>query len=260
MTTDGVAAAYDAGAPGWLSGPEPLYARLAAAMLQTAAVPVTDARVLDVGAGTAVAGRAARAAGASLVVAVDLAAAMLRGCGPGITPVVADAARLPFAAGAFDLVLSACCLSHLPDPQRGVGEARRVGTVLVASAFAAGWTHPAKAAVDDVLACSGFVSPPWYTRLKREGEPAVDDPARLTWLARTAGYRDVTVRTVDVAAGLSTPAALVAWRLGLAHVAPFVAALPARRRAETRRAAELAVAAVAGPPPLVVPLLVLTAR
>jgi ubiquinone/menaquinone biosynthesis C-methylase UbiE len=260
--TDAVAAAYDAGAQGWSSGPEPLYARLAAAMLRAAAVPVRNARVLDVGAGTAVASRAALAAGASRVVAVDLAPGMLRRRGAGIAPVVADAARLPFLAGAFDLVLSACCLSHLPDPRRAVREARRVGAVLVASAFAPAWTHPAKAAVDDVLAGAGFVAPAWYLRLKRDGEPVVDDPARLAELARTAGYRDVTVRTAEVAAGLSTPAEIAAWRLGLAHVTPFIAALPAHRLAQTRRAAELAVAELmaAGTPPLVVPLLVLTAR
>jgi hypothetical protein len=134
--------------------------------------------------------------------------------------------------------------------------------VLVASAFAPGLIHPAKAAVDDVLAGAGFVAPAWYLRLKRDGEPAVDDPARLAELARTAGYRDVTVRTAEVAAGLSTPAEIAAWRLGLAHVTPFIAALPAHRLAQTRRAAELAVAGLmaAGTPPLVVPLLVLTAR
>lgn len=262
MRPDGVAAAYGAGAPGWSSGPEPLYARLAAAMLRIAAVPVRDTRVLDVGAGTAVASRAALAAGASRAVAVDLAAGMLRRRGAGIAPVVADAARLPFPADTFDLVLCACCLSHLPDPRLAVREARRVGAVLVASAFAPGWTHPAKTEVDDVLAGEGFVAPAWYLRLKRDGEPAVDDPVRLADLARSAGCRDVTVRTAEVPAGFSTPAELVAWRLGMAHVAPFVAALPAHRRAQTRRAAEQAVAELmaAGAPPLIVPLLVLTAR
>jgi ubiquinone/menaquinone biosynthesis C-methylase UbiE len=153
MTPDGVAAAYDAGAQRWSSGPEALYARLAAAMLRIAAITVRDARVLDLGAGTGVASRAALEAGAAQAVAVDIAAAMLRRRGPGIAPVVADAARLPFPAGTFDLVLSACCLSHLPDPQRAIHEARRVGAVLVASAFAPGWTHPAKAAVEVQTDC-----------------------------------------------------------------------------------------------------------
>jgi hypothetical protein len=47
------------------------------------------------------------------------------------------------------------------------------------------------------------------------------------------------------------------WRLGLAHAAPFVGSLPAARRAELRHAAE---AAMTGTGPLVVEMLVLTAR
>jgi len=57
--------------------------------------------------------------------------------------------------------------------------------------------------------------------------------------------------------GRSAPAQLAAWRLGMAHVAPFVAALPGSRKAELRRAAE---SAVAGTGPLLVSMLVLTAR
>jgi len=252
MTLDGVAAAYDAAVQGWTSGPEAVYTRFATAMLRTAGVSVTGARVLDAGAGTAVASRAALEAGADRAVAVDIAAAMLRRCGRGITPVVADATRLPFPADTFDLVLSACCLGHLPDPQAAVREAQRVGAVLVASAFAPGWTHPAKAAVEDVMARLGFVAPGWYVRFKRDFEPAVGDPVWLARMARVAGYRDVTVRSVEVSAGLSTTAEMVGWRLGMAHLAPFAAALPVQRLAEARRAAELA---LAGAPSLVVPLL-----
>ena len=63
------------------------------------------------------------------------------------------------------------------------------------------------------------------------------------------------LRTVTVQAGLDSPGQLAAWRLGMAHVAPFVAALPAARRAELRRAAA---AAAAGTGPLIVSMLVLT--
>jgi ubiquinone/menaquinone biosynthesis C-methylase UbiE len=63
--------------------------------------------VLDLGAGTGVAGRAALAAGARLVVSVDFAAGMLRGCAAGLHPVAADAGALPFRDGCFGLVLAA---------------------------------------------------------------------------------------------------------------------------------------------------------
>ena len=72
-----------------------------------------------------------------------------------------------------------------------------------------------------------------------------------------AGYTDIRLQTVTVDTGLSSPAALASWRLGMAHVAPFVDSLPAARQAELWHAAQ---AAVTGTGPLVVDMLVLTAR
>ncbi len=99
------------------------------------------ARVLDLGAGTGVAGRAALAAGARSVVCADSAA---RHAAPraaaGLHPVAADATALPFRDGCFDLVLAAFCLGHLDRPVAGLREARRVGAALAASAFAPGGT------------------------------------------------------------------------------------------------------------------------
>jgi len=92
--------------------------------------------------------------------------------------------------------------------------------------------------------------------LKRNIEPQVDDPDHLGALATAAGYRDVSVHTVQVAVGLNTPAQLARWRLGMAHVAPFVQCLPPSERAAAQRAAE---SALVGAPPLVIPLVVLAA-
>ncbi len=114
-------------------------------------MPVAGRRVLDLGAGTGVAGRAALAAGAGQVVAADLAVGMLRRGAAALHPVAADAAALPFRDGSFDLVVAAFCLSHLGSVPAGLREARRVGRAIAASAFAPGWTHPAKAAVDEAL-------------------------------------------------------------------------------------------------------------
>lgn len=261
----GVQDAYDRSAEAWEAGPEQVYAHLAAALVEGSPVPLPRARVLDLGAGTGVAGRAALAAGAARVVAVDLAAAMLRRIigragGPGagaVWAVQADACALPFTAGSFDLVLAAMSLGHVPDPGRALREARRVGPALAASAFSPGWTHPAKAAVDAALAPHGFRPPPWYVRIKSEVEPQVDDPERLHVLATAAGYRRVAVRTVSVATGLDTPSQLAGWRLGMAHLAPFLATLGAAEQDAARRAAE---AALLDTPPLVIPLIVLSAN
>src|SRR5206468_3673298 len=124
----------------------------------------------------------------------------------------------PFADASFDLVTAAFCLGHLPDPAAGMVELRRVGNALVASAFVPGWTHPAKEAVDAVMAEVGFVVPDWYRRVKDETEPAVNDAAALVDLAREAGFGSAEVQVLEVDSGLATPADVVAWRFGMAHL------------------------------------------
>jgi SAM-dependent methyltransferase len=261
----GLRAAYDSGAGLWAEGPEPVYASLARALLaRILPLGVAGGQVLDLGAGTGVAGRAALAAGARSVVSADPALGMLRRGAAGLRrdaaglhPVAADATALPFRDGCFDLVLAAFCLGHLDRPVAGLREARRVAPALAASAFAAGWNHPAKAAVDEVLGAFGYRPPPWYVTFKQDTEPWASDPAALGRDTNAAGYTDIQLRTITVDTGLSRPAELAAWRLGMAHVAPFVSSLTAARRISLRRAAETA---VTGTGPLVVDMLVLTAR
>ncbi|HEY5878076.1 MAG TPA: class I SAM-dependent methyltransferase [Nakamurella sp.] len=253
-----IAAAYGASAIAWARGPDAVYRRLADAMLARSPVPLPGARVLDIGAGAGACTRAALAAGAGLVVATDLSAAMVHALTPARVPrVVATAAALPFRSDAFDLVTAACVLGHLPDPVTALREARRVAAGLVASSFLIGWTHPAKSAVDDAMRAFGFTPPPWYTRLKSTTEPLVDDPDSFRALAAAAGWAEPTVEIIDVPAGLRTPRELAAWRLGMAHLAPFVAALPTGDRARAVAAAGRAVADLAEP---IIPLVVLAAR
>ena len=251
-----VGAAYEAAAAGWADGPEQVYGPLARALVRSAPVPLTGGRILDLGAGTGLAGRAALAAGAGQVVAADLAGAMLRLIGPPQRPVAADAAALPFRDGAFDLVVAAFCLNHLRRPGAALAGIRRVGRGLAASAFAPGWTHPAKLAVDAALRPFGFRPPAWYESMKRAAD-AAQDPARLADLAAGAGFTGVRVAAITVPTGLSTPAQLASWRLGLAHYAPFLQSLDPAKRAAARRAAEQA---AAGTGPLVVSMVVVTAR
>jgi ubiquinone/menaquinone biosynthesis C-methylase UbiE len=259
--TTGLRAAYDAAADDWAAGPEQMYGPLAEALVDVAAatVPFAGCVVLDLGAGTGVAGRAALAAGARRVVSADLAAGMLRHCGAALHPVVADAEALPFLAGSFDVVLAAFSLSHLPSVAAGLAEIRRVGRLAAASSFAAGWTHPAKTAVDEVLRASGYAPPAWYATLKDENEPQTADQRQMADLAAAAGFTDVRLTAVTVPTTIRTPAQLASWRLGMAHVAPFVRALDPNRRAVLYAAAEQAVADAACEP-VTVPILVLTAR
>jgi SAM-dependent methyltransferase len=255
LSTD-LRAAYDAAAADWAGGPEQMYAPLARALVAATPVPLAGRRVLDLGAGTGAAGRAALAAGAQLVVAADVAVGMLRRAGADLHPVAADAAALPFRDGSFDLIVAAFSLSHLGSLPAGLGEARRVGRALAASAFAPGWSHPAKAAVDAALRSAGYRPPLWYVRFKRDTEPPAGDPALLAEQAGAAGFRRVRLHTTTVATGLAAPAQLASWRLGMAHVAPFVSSLDEADRAALRYAAERA---VAGTGPLLVSMTILTA-
>jgi len=230
-----------------------MYALLARALVAAAPVPLPGCRVLDLGAGAGVAGRAALAAGARQVVAADLSVAMLRRGAPQ-HPVGADATSLPFRDRSFGLVLAAFCLNHLPSLTAGLSEARRVGAAIAASTFTPGWTHPAKDAVDAALCSAGYQPPAWYAALTPGSRAG--DPAELAEGAAAAGFTRVRVRAVDVPTGLAAPAELVSWRLGMAHYAPFMRSLDPPRRAEVRRAAEHA---VAGAAPLVVSMTMLTA-
>ena len=276
--TAGLQAGYEAAAPAWADGPGPLYTQLARVLVATAPVPLADAVVLDLGAGTGAAGWAALAAGARQVVAADLSLGMLRHArdrgapAPGRpapaspaprraaawAPIAADAVALPFRDHSFDLVLAAFCLNHLDSLAAGLAEARRVGAALAASTFAPGWDHPAKGAVDEVLGSFGYQPPAWYACLSpgsRAGDPEI-----LTERVAAAGFTDVQVRTTDVRTALVTPAELASWRLGLAQVAPFLRSLAPADRAAVRRAAEHAVADPAGTSPLIVSMVLLTAR
>jgi ubiquinone/menaquinone biosynthesis C-methylase UbiE len=256
--TSSTRAAYDAAADGWDGGPGQMYRELGRALLAHARQPVAGRKVLDLGAGTGAAGAAALTAGAAQVVAADLAQRMLARCPAGLRPVTADAAALPFRDHSFDLVLAAFCLGHLPDVPACLAEARRVSAALAVSSFAPGWTHPAKRAVDDVLTDFGYRVPDWYLAFKAQTEPRSQDPSLLQAQLAAAGFADVSVRVEPVTTPLATPAQLAAWRLGMAHVAPFVGALPAGRRAALRQAAATAIAG-RGAAALTVSMLVVTA-
>lgn len=249
---EGVGDAYDAAAEGWRAGPARMYARMAEVMAGHAPVEVGGARVLDAGAGTGVAGDALRRRGAGLVVAVDLALGMLPR--PPAVSAVGELGQLPFADGSFDLAAAAFSLNHFTDPVPAMVELRRVAPALLATAYAPDWGHPAKEAVEGVLQRHGFRPPEWYAVVRADANPSGTE---LEDLARRAGYAGAAAVQLDVPTGMDTAADLVDWRLGMAHTAPWVGALGKGERDGLRRDAE---AAVAGMPPLVVAMIVLTAR
>ena len=117
-----------------------------------------------------------------------------------------------------------------------------------------GWTHPAKDAVDDVARSFGYRPPAWHTVLSPGSRAS--DPQVLAESAAAAGFTRVRARVTAVPTGLAAPAELAAWRLGMAHLAPFLRSLDPPGRAAVRSAAEQAVADTG---PLTVSMVVLTA-
>lgn len=255
-------AAYDAAAPAWASGPQRVYARLAAALLDHSPVPLDGVALLDVGAATGVLGREAKARGARCV-DIDVAVGMLRGGRRQSRRVVgADGRALPFRSDAFDVVAGNCSLSHVADPERMVAEATRVtrsGGVVLFSAFpTTSMSHRAWSVVESVLTESGYERPEWYRHLKAESEPRVGSADALAHLAGDAGLAEVSVVSDRVATDVADPEALVDWRLGMAQHAQFLADTPPAQRARIR---STAIARLGDhPEPLDVDLLVLVGQ
>lgn len=257
--TGAITNAYEGHAAAWAAGPELVYRQLAEVLVADCPVPLGGSRVLDLGAGTGVASRVAVAAGGR-VVALDLAEDMLLHDRMDRPPAVrGDALALPFADATFDAVLAACLVVHLPDPAAALAEAARVtrrGGAVVATSFAAG-TDPVKAVVDGVAAAHGWQPPEWYRALKACSEPQIGDAERFAAAGRRAGLRDVAARELRVPVTVDAAGA-VGYRLGMAHLAGWVAELsPARRAAVQAEASGSVSPVVTG---WQVELLVLTGR
>ena len=190
-------------------------------------------RALDAGAGSGVAGRALRSPGRAVVAAdreSDMAA-LRRRVRPAVT---ADVTGLPFRNGAFDVVVAAFVVNHLPDPAAGLRELRRVtrpGGAVLASTFSAD-RAAAKEAVDGwprrTASSRPTGTPTCRTRAGRRA------PVLGRASARGGGFARWTVTEEPVDVGITAAADVVRYRLGLPHLH---GSRPAGRR---RRAAFVA--------------------
>jgi SAM-dependent methyltransferase len=253
--------AYSATGTRWRDGPAIVYDRLAAVLVARTPVPLQGAAVVDIGAGTGAASFAALHAGATSVLAVDSAAGMLAVDAAHRPPsVVADATHLPFDRASFDVALAAFSFNHLRDPAAGFLEAARVvkpGGAVVASAYADDDKHPVKAAVEQALRNQGWRPTAWQIEMYRHRVPQLATARACTDVITTTGL-DATVTKVRVGFPDLVPSQWVAWRLGMAQHAPFVATLSAHQLESVVRDAldELG----EEPPPLVRSVMIVTVR
>ena len=234
-----VSDAYSVGASAWALGPARLYSRLADELVGFSPLSLDGKLVLDLGSGTGVGARAAARAGAR-VLATDFALGMLLPDRQDrAASAVGDAQALPFRDTAFDVVLAPFCLNHLDDPASGVREVARVSHALLGSTYATDDHHPVKAAVEQALREHGWVAPSWYGEIKA---------AMATWgtvdAARAAitrgGMDAIRVEHLDISFDDLGADGMVAWRLGMAACAPFVATLDGGAKgALHRRSVEL---------------------
>ncbi|MFN2592525.1 MAG: class I SAM-dependent methyltransferase [Candidatus Dormibacteria bacterium] len=254
--------AYATSSAAWARGPERVYHRMAEALVLHTSMPLSGRLVLDLGAGTGAVSRVAAAAGAR-VIAVDLALEMLRHRRDQRAPaLVADAVALPLRDSVIDVVISGFSVSHVPEPRRALDEARRVtrpgGAVMVAVFAGDGRRHPSREQIDGLAALRGYQAPAWHRRLKDVVEPLTASPTRLERLAGAAGLVDVGVSALSIDTGVHRPADIVDYRLGMAHLAPFVAGLSTDDAHALREEALAAVGPT--PEPVVADVLILSSR
>ncbi len=129
---------------------------------------------------------------------------------------------------------------------------------MVASAWASTPSDPVKQAIGDVLDSWGWRPPAWYETMKAEVQPISGDPRSLGNAADQAGLVDVHATAVAEDLGLRDPAIVVAYRLAMPQIAPWVARLGEPAASELVR--ELCVAVVPHVPRWRPSVIQLTAR
>lgn len=234
---------YDGLAEGWDADARQVYGPLARTLVASSPISLRGRLVLDAGSGTGAVAAAAAAAGAQ-VIAADRAEGMLAHQGTRRWPVVVtDARALSIAGATFDAALSGFLVNHL-EPVAALVELARVvrpGGAVVATTWAAG-TDVVKAAVDAVISAHGWVRPAWYQAMRAEVDRITGVAEGLAAAAEEARLSDVVASVQHPDLGVRDAAVLVAYRLSLPHVAPWVAGLGRTARATVTNAACAAVA------------------
>ena len=248
---------YALAAARWPAGPGRIYDRLAEVLLGRIGNG-SGGLLLDLGAGRGAVSRAARALGWRAL-ALDLTPAMLCATDGAEFRVAGDAQCLPLRDGCFDALVAAFSLNHVTRPVGALQEAIRVlrpGGTLLASAYAATDDHPVKRAVDAAATEAGWEVPSWYDALRQEAMPLLSTVQRARGVLAAADVRGEATEVVVPCPGV-TVEELLDWRLGMAHLAPFVTGLDGAQLYRVRARATALLGPL--PPPLVRTMIVVRA-
>lgn len=239
-----VARPYDGLAAAWCTDAARVYEPLALSLIGASPIPLAGKWILDLGSGTGAVAQALAGGGGRVVVADCSFDMVIHANERGWMAIAADALALPVRDSAFDAVTAGFLLNHVPPAMALIEMARvvRTGGVVVASTWASAPSDPVKAAITDVLRSWRWRPPAWYKAIKAEVEPISGDPQRLTGAAARAGLVDVEVRVVNEDIGLGDPGAVVAYRLAMPQIAPWVSRLGEPAESELIRQLCMAVA------------------
>jgi ubiquinone/menaquinone biosynthesis C-methylase UbiE len=151
--------------------------------------------VLDVGAGVgALLGDISERAPEATVVGSDRAEGMVARAPRRFGLAVADAIRLPFPPGSFDLITMVFMLFHLPHPVDGLQEARRIlrrGGRAASTTWGEDETWPALEVWSEELGRYGAAEPEGLHSLHEY----VDTPEKMAMHLRDAGFGDIETWT-----------------------------------------------------------------
>jgi SAM-dependent methyltransferase len=192
-----------------------LFSPIAAAVVE-AGFPGEGGRVLDIGCGgggTTIA-MAKRLGPAGHCLGVDISAPLVESAArraqteatPGATFVAADAQVYPFEAAAFDAAISRFGVMFFDAPVEAFGNVRRAMRPGGKLAFAS-WRSPAE---NPFMTAASRAAAPFLPDLPRPqadapGQFGLADADRTRRILLDAGWRDVALTPLDVAAVLSLP-------------------------------------------------------
>ncbi|MEO6795482.1 MAG: methyltransferase domain-containing protein [Candidatus Dormibacter sp.] len=204
---DKFGAAYDRRAPDYATAIEPTFRPAYRRIVELAGI-AARMQILDLATGTG--GVAREAAAGGHVTGIDVSGRMLeiarQTSSTDITFVLADAGKMPFEIGSFDIATCGFGLSHMPHAEAVLVEVRRVlkpGGRLVASCWGNQRFNPSRDAVQATLE---RYLPAWTDPLSQiMNEELWADPEEGVLVLRDSGFNPVNVLSEQIGGVFADP-------------------------------------------------------